>query len=148
MQAYGRGCTETLGEKPAPLRKLFTHTAAPTMRQIADIYIFIRQDRQCTYNVTLGRVRLTTVAVEKQEVFHILYVCSLSYPACVRVRRIILSSVTCLAVPYFPHDRVLIFSTNLSEKFLILRRIERDIIIIYINVYVKYPAFLSEFNKT
>ena len=26
-----------------------------------------KQDRQCTYNVTLGRVRVTTVAVEKQK---------------------------------------------------------------------------------
>jgi len=33
------------------------------------------QDRQCTYNVTLRRVRVTTVAVEKQQVLHILSVC-------------------------------------------------------------------------
>jgi hypothetical protein len=62
-----------------------------------------------------------------------------------RMRRIILSSVACLAVPYLStlsHKRhgfretvielqmcVLIFSTNLSETFLILRRTERDIII-------------------
>jgi hypothetical protein len=62
-----------------------------------------------------------------------------------RMRRIILSSVACLAVPYFStlsHKRydfkekgieykmcVLIFSTNLSKIFLNLRRIERDIII-------------------
>jgi hypothetical protein len=62
-----------------------------------------------------------------------------------RMRRIILSSVACLAVPYFStlsHKRhdfrkkviehkicVLIFSTNLSKTFLILRRIQRDIVI-------------------
>jgi hypothetical protein len=33
-----------------------------------------KQDRQCTYNVTLRRVRVTIV-VEKQEVLHILSVC-------------------------------------------------------------------------
>jgi hypothetical protein len=63
-----------------------------------------------------------------------------------RMRSIILSSVACLALPYFstlPHQQynftekiviehklcVLIFSTILSETFLILRRIRRDIII-------------------
>ena len=41
------------------------------------------QDKQCTYNVTLRRVRATIVVVEKQWVLHILSVCisSLSYPA-------------------------------------------------------------------
>jgi hypothetical protein len=63
-----------------------------------------------------------------------------------RMRRIILPSVACLVVPYFStlshkwHDFrggkiiehkmcVFIFSTTLSEIFLILRRIQRDIII-------------------
>jgi hypothetical protein len=62
-----------------------------------------------------------------------------------RMCRIILSTVACLAVTYFStlsHKRndfrknitedkmcVLIFSTNMSENFLILRRIQRDIII-------------------
>jgi hypothetical protein len=62
-----------------------------------------------------------------------------------RMRRIVLSSVACLAVPYFStlshqrHDHwekvtgykmcLLIFSTNLSKIFIVLRRIERDIII-------------------
>ena len=31
-----------------------------------------QQDRQCTYNVTLGRVRVRIVAVGKQEVLYIL----------------------------------------------------------------------------
>jgi hypothetical protein len=44
--------------------------------------------RQCTYNVTLGRVRATIVAAGEQKVLHILCVCmcvcvsSLMYPAC------------------------------------------------------------------
>jgi hypothetical protein len=33
------------------------------------------QDRQCTYNVTLKRVRATIVAVEEQILLHILSVC-------------------------------------------------------------------------
>ena len=43
-----------------------------------------RQDRQCTYNVTLRGVRATIVAVEKKWVLHNLSVCicSLRYPAC------------------------------------------------------------------
>jgi len=32
-------------------------------------------DRQFTYNVTLWRIRITIVAVDKQLVFHILSVC-------------------------------------------------------------------------
>jgi len=43
---------------------------------------------------------------------------------------------------------VFIFSTNLSGIFLILRRIERDIIKIYIDLHVKYPLFLLDFNGT
>jgi len=43
---------------------------------------------------------------------------------------------------------VVIFSTTLSETFLILQRTERDMII---NVYrssAKYPLFLLDFNRT
>jgi hypothetical protein len=62
-----------------------------------------------------------------------------------RMHCVILSLVACLAVPYFStlsHKRqdfpknvterkmwVLILSTNLSKRFLLLRRIERDTII-------------------
>jgi hypothetical protein len=44
----------------------------------------MKQDRQCTYNLTLRRGRATTVAVKKQWVFHSysVCVCSLRYPAC------------------------------------------------------------------
>jgi hypothetical protein len=34
-----------------------------------------KQDRKCTYNVTLKRVRVTTVAVENKYILHILSVC-------------------------------------------------------------------------
>jgi hypothetical protein len=36
-------------------------------------YLYSKQDRQCTYNVT-RRVRVTIIAVEKQKVLHILSV--------------------------------------------------------------------------
>ena len=34
-----------------------------------------KKEKQCTYNVTLGRVSLTIVAVERQQVLHIPSVC-------------------------------------------------------------------------
>jgi hypothetical protein len=37
--------------------------------------IYRKQDRHCTYNVTLRRVRATIVAVEKQYVLQIVSVC-------------------------------------------------------------------------
>jgi len=78
---------------------------------------------------------------------------------------IILSSVAFQVLQYFStlshkgHDfrrktthlnikSVFIFSTTLSETFLILRRIERGIIKIYIGLYIMYPLVLSYFNKT
>jgi hypothetical protein len=60
------------------------------------------------------------------------------------MRRVVFPSVGCLALPYFSHYRindrilrkrslnikcVLIFSTNFVETFVILRRIQRDIMI-------------------
>jgi hypothetical protein len=81
-----------------------------------------------------------------------------------RMRRIILPSVACLAVPYFytlSHKRhdfwkkllnikcVFWFSVQLlSETFLILRRIQRDIIINIHRSLRKVPLLLSDFNET
>ena len=42
----------------------------------------------------------------------------------------------------------LISSTILSETFLILRRMERDMIRMYIGLHVKYPLLLLDFNET
>ena len=60
------------------------------------------EDRQCTYNETSRHVRVTIVAVEKQDLLHVM---SVSVPSVIqpakRMRRIILSSPTCLGLRYF-----------------------------------------------
>ena len=71
--------------------------------------------------------------------------------------------VICPTIQIFPHYLIdgkifqkhflnikyfLIFSTAFSETFLIPRRIERDMINIYIGLHVKYPLFLSYFSET
>ena len=40
------------------------------------------------------------------------------------------------------------FLQRLSEIFLILRRIQRDTIVLFTGLYVKYPLFLSDGNET
>ena len=99
-----------------------------------------KNGRQCRYNVTLRRVRATTVAVEKQQVLHILSMCifSLSCSACnTHAPYFYLWPARHFCI--FPHclindaifernvlkiECVIIFSALLSETFLILRRIE------------------------
>ena len=82
-----------------------------------------------------------------------------------RMRRMVLPSVACLDVPYFStlyykrHDFrgkkvlehkmcVFIFSTNVST-ISHSKKIQRyDLIKVHIGLHVKYPLFLSGFNKT
>jgi len=82
----------------------------------------------------------------------------------VRMRRIILSSVACPALHYvstLSHKRhdfrdviehkksVCWFSLQLFfQSLLILRKIQRDIIINVLGVHVKHPLFLSGFDET
>ena len=113
--------------------------------------LLCKQNRQWTYNITLKHIHKTTIAEEKQEVLNILsgclYTC-LSYPPC--KLHLFYAKLYCHLWPVwlnhiFPHylmnrtifrkDLLYIkcvfwFSLQLlSETFLILRRIQRDIII-------------------
>ena len=95
-------------------------------------------------NETLRHVRVTIVAVEEQEVLHIVSVYSLRYPACSA------DAPYCIVVwpvrlyCFFPHyltnDRilvkvtehiryVLIFSTDLSKSLFIRTRIQGDTVV-------------------
>jgi hypothetical protein len=83
-----------------------------------------------------------------------------------RMLRIILLSVVCVSVPHFSstlsHKRkifsekkntehktcVLLFSTTLSETFLILRRIQIHIVVNVVGVHATYPLLLSELSQT
>jgi hypothetical protein len=97
------------------------------------------------YDATLGRVRVTIVAVEKQWVVHILCVCSLSYTVC-KAHAPYFVVICGLAGFYQSFSRYSVTDTifgkkllnakcvfwfsmqNLSETFVILRRIKRDTI--------------------
>jgi len=102
----------------------------------------------------------------KSSNYYIFWVCvsvSLVIQDAMRMRRIILSTVACPAVPYYStcsHKRqdsrkkkiehkmyVVILSTTLSVTFLILRSIVRDIIISVHRSPCKYPSFFLDFNE-
>ena len=67
--------------------------------KVTPTYYLVRQEM---YNVILKLVRVTTVAVKKQSVLKIMSVSvALVIQHEKRMRRIILPSVACSAVPYF-----------------------------------------------
>jgi hypothetical protein len=116
------------------------------------------QRRQWTYNVTSRPVRVTIIAVEKQEILDILSVCSPSYPAC-KTCFIVICGLCCSTI-FFAHylingtifrkKKILNFKCvfRFSVQILILRRIQRDTTT---NVYTsscKVRLFLSDFNET
>jgi hypothetical protein len=62
----------------------------------------LKQDRQCTINVTLRRIHVTIFAVEKQYyIFWLRISVALVIQHAMRMRRFILLSVACLILPYF-----------------------------------------------
>ena len=123
------------------------------------------QDRQCTYDVILRRVRVTS--------FRVKAIC-ITYSECVfvafviqpakRMRRIILLCVASPALPHFSTYPIngtifgktllnikcllteykMSFLQLLSETFFVIRRIQRGITTTYIGRRIKYPVFLSE----
>ena len=60
-----------------------------------------KQDRQCTYNITLRRFCVTTVVVENQLVLHILSVRLWPQLSSKQCASALSSSVACPALPYF-----------------------------------------------
>jgi hypothetical protein len=119
-----------------------------------------KQDRQCMCKRNI-QARSRNLCCRGKPI-------SITYSECVSValgvrhakRRIILSPVACLAVRYFStlsHKRhnirqkvnhkmcVLIFSTNLSEKCLIRRRIQQDICKSVHTSSCKVPDFFARF---
>ena len=113
-------------------------------------------------NVTLRRVRVScchgkAIIIAYSECVSVALVIQHAMCMC----RVILFYVACLALPYFPtlshkrHDLqkkvfehttcVLILSTTLSETFLILRRIQRDIIVNVLRSSCKVPVILVRF---
>ena len=112
----------------------------------------VEQDRQCTYKRKFERRSCNNCCLGKAM--------SITFSGCIFValfiqrtkcvRRVVLSSLTCLIVSYFStsfhkfHDFrkktssehnifVLIFSANLSQKCTIIKRIRLDIIINVLN---------------
>ena len=65
------------------------------------IILQAEQGRQCTYKVTLRRVRVTAVDVEEQQLLHILGVCLQPFLSSVQCACAILSYVACPALQYF-----------------------------------------------
>jgi hypothetical protein len=123
----------------------------------------LKQDRHCTYKRN-NKARSCNHCCSGNNKYYIFWVCvcRLRYPAF--NAHTPYWHVTCLALQYFStlsHKRhylwknllnvkcVLLFSLQLlSETFLILRRVEQDMIKTYIGRHVKYSWFLSDFNET
>jgi hypothetical protein len=127
------------------------------MVTICSVSFNVQQDRQCTHNVTLRRIRTTITAVKNEVLLDIFSCfCSLRYAGCnahahapVRLNKVFpryLINGTIFKKKVIEHKtRGLIWCTTLFETFIILKRTERDMVI---NVYwcsCKVPIILVIF---
>jgi len=120
---------------------------------------------QCTYDVTVRHIHVPIVAMEKQEVLHILSLCSLRYPACsahvpcchlwsaqsynICLHYLINHKWTIFGEKFLNIECVFCFSLQLlCEIFIILRRTEQDTSKNVVWFSLEYPSFLSDFNET
>jgi hypothetical protein len=130
--------------------------------QIPSVYIELQQDRQCTYKCNIEVLSHNrcwcgkAISVSNSECVSV----ALVMQHAKRMSRIILSYMACLALPYFPtlsykrHDfRKSYWALNvfwsspqiLSETFLILRRIQRDIFINLHRFSYEVPVIIVRF---
>jgi hypothetical protein len=127
---------------------------------VSNIWYYFKQDRQCTHNVTLRRVCTTIVVVE----IHITHSECMFLTLCIQhamgMRRIILSSVACLALPYFPplshirlcfrgekravEPKMCFFYNFCLKNYLTLRRTERGVIKYGIMVSMKSTRYFCQ----
>ena len=100
------------------------------------IVLSLRQDRRCKCNVTTRRVRVTVVALQKQEVGHYVfwgYVCSLSYPARnAHVRY-------CVVLCGHSDSTIILFSTSSHER----RDFRKKGVIVYKMWVLKFCTFFD-----
>jgi hypothetical protein len=141
------------------LRKLHAHVVSPREGGTRTACsVSTKQDRQCTYNVTLRGVRATIVVVKKQLILHKLSVSvALGIQHVMRMRHIAI-----LARPALQYFSILsheqhdfrggggfnILYKFCSKHFSLQEEISEIRCKMCIGVHVKYPLFLSDFNET
>jgi hypothetical protein len=95
---------QQIQEADVPIAKTVLFFTLTNIQANSNVFVRTqkRQNRECTYNVTLRHVRVTSFAVEKQKSLHIMsvsVVLVIQHP--MSMRRIILPSVACPAVPHY-----------------------------------------------
>ena len=100
------------------LAKLAVKVGRQIGRWVGSRQLQPKQDRQCACNVIVGRVLATIVAMEKQQVLHIVSVYLQRYVSSMQCGCAILSFMAWPAVPYF-FPNFLISGTIIRKKELL-----------------------------